>query len=96
VDVRAASRVEPEGGLGSGGQLALSFTEGLVLDRNVARRQMERLRTALRWEPVPVIADFNPAFNSEAPVWFERLFDPFNRRNDFQPSGVAYPAEGGR
>jgi hypothetical protein len=138
VDVRAASRVEPEGGLGSGGQLALSFTEGLVLDRcaaaaaaaprssppgrpplgrrrqqgrgqarvpggappaaggcsgvgmpacpaqpppalgalgppqlcrNVARRQMERLRTALRWEPVPVIADFNPAFNSGEQGW---------------------------
>lgn len=31
-------------------------------------------------------------------MWFERLFDPFDRRNSFEPSGVAYPAggEGGR
>lgn len=33
VDVRASSRVQPEGKLGSGGQLALSITEGLVLDK---------------------------------------------------------------
>ncbi|KAI3434790.1 hypothetical protein D9Q98_002848 [Chlorella vulgaris] len=94
VDVRASSRVQPEGKLGSGGQLALSITEGLVLDKNVAGRQVERLRKALRWDVAPVLTDFNPAFNAEAPVWFERLFDPFNRRNKFQPSGLAYPAEG--
>ncbi|EFN57033.1 hypothetical protein CHLNCDRAFT_143734 [Chlorella variabilis] len=96
VNVRAASRVEPEGKLGSGGQLAISFREGLVVDKNVARRQMERLRAALNWELTPVIADFSPAFNSEAPVFFEKLFDPFNRRNDFEPSGVSYPEEGGK
>jgi hypothetical protein len=139
--------------------------------RNVAGRQVERLRKALRWDVAPVLTDFNPgasrylpcclpcccacclpnfrppqavasstddacrcrsqaashlavsifdaqiptpnlitnpvgaplplpllprqaAFNAEAPVWFERLFDPFNRRNKFQPSGLAYPAEG--
>lgn len=33
VNVRAASRVEPEGKLGSGGQLAISFREGLVVDK---------------------------------------------------------------
>lgn len=25
-----------------------------------------------------------------------QVFDPWNRRNQFQPSGVAYPAEGGK
>ena len=51
VNVRAASRAEPEGGLGpgGGGRLALSFTSGLTVDRNVARRRLESLRTALRW-----------------------------------------------
>ncbi|KAL4446811.1 hypothetical protein ABPG77_008055 [Micractinium sp. CCAP 211/92] len=97
VNVRAASRAPPEGRLGTpGSQLALSFTDGLVVDKNVARRQMERLRTALRWEPAPVITDFDPRFNAEAPVWFERLFDPYNRRNKFEPSGIPYPVEGGR
>lgn len=33
---------------------------------------------------------------AEAPVFFEKLFDPFNRRNDFEPSGVSYPEEGGK
>ncbi|PRW57776.1 hypothetical protein C2E21_3490 [Chlorella sorokiniana] len=96
VNIRASSRAEPEGRLGSGGQLALSLREGFVIDRNVARREMERLRTALNWELAPVIADFSPAFNAEAPTIFDKVFDPWNRRNQFQPSGVAYPAEGGK
>ena len=33
VNVRAASRAEPEGRLGSGGQLALSLTEGFKIDK---------------------------------------------------------------
>ena len=33
VNVRCASRVQPEGGLRSGGQLALSFTQGLMIDK---------------------------------------------------------------
>ena len=33
VNVRAASRAEPEGGLRSGGQLALSLTEGFKIDK---------------------------------------------------------------
>lgn len=40
--------------------------------RNVARREMERLRTALNWELAPVIADFSPAFNAEAPTIFDK------------------------
>ena len=33
---------------------------------------MERLRTALNWELAPVIADFSPAFNAEAPTIFDK------------------------
>lgn len=94
VNVRAASRAEPEGKLGAGGQLQLSFTSGLIVDKNVARRRLEVLRQALRWDVAPVVTDFDPRFNAEAPVWFERLFDPFNSRNSFEPSGIAYPADG--
>lgn len=53
VNVRAASRAAPEGGGPlTGGRLALSLTDGLVVDRNAARRQLEGLRKALRWEQV--------------------------------------------
>lgn len=59
--------------------------------RNTARRQLDSLRQALRWQPVPVITDFDPNFNPEVPLWFERLFQPFDDRNNFTPSGEAYP-----
>lgn len=38
---------------------------------------MEALRKALRWEVVPVMADFDPKFNDEVPLWFEQLYAPF-------------------
>lgn len=95
VNVRAASRVAPVGGLGSGGELALSLTEGIMLDKNVARRHLEALREALRWEVAPVITDFDPAFNIEAPTLIDKLLDPFDRRNGFEPLGTAYPADEG-
>ncbi len=41
------------------------------------RRKMESLRKALRWEVVPVMADFDPKFNDEVPLWFEQLYAPF-------------------
>jgi hypothetical protein len=59
--------------------------------RNVARREMENVRKALRWELAPVITDFDPRFNPAAPLWFERLFQPFAERNAFTPSGEPYP-----
>lgn len=86
--LRAASRAEPAR---SSGQLGFSFTDALVVDRNTARRQLDSLRQALRWQPVPVITDFDPNFNPEVPLWFERLFQPFDDRNNFTPSGEAYP-----
>lgn len=91
VNVRAISRADPTA---QGGELALSFTSGVVFDRNTARRRVEALRTALRWEPAPVITDFDPKFNPEAPVWLERVFRPFDSElNSFEPSGVPYPVD---
>lgn len=91
VNIRAKSRGDPGA---KDGELALSFTSGLMIDRNIARRKMEALRTALRWEPAPVITDFDPKFNPEAPVWLEKVFRPFDtERNNFQPSGIPYPTE---
>ncbi|GAB4815568.1 hypothetical protein N2152v2_002614 [Parachlorella kessleri] len=88
VVVRGASRAEPKQ---NSGQFQLSFTSGFVLDRNVARQELESLRKALRWELAPVITDWDPRFNNNAPLWFERLFRPFDERNAFIPSGEAYP-----
>lgn len=91
VNIRANSRGDPGA---QDGELALSFTSGLTIDKNIARRRMEALRTALRWEPAPVITDFDPKFNPEAPVWLEKVFRPFDtERNNFQPSGISYPVE---
>ena len=93
VNVRASSRAEPPNSGLQSGELALSFTNGLVVDRNVARRKMETLRTALRWDLAPVLTDFDPKFNQDAPVWIEKIFKPFDDRNNFKPSGIAYPSE---
>jgi hypothetical protein len=91
LNIRANSRGDPGA---RDGELALSFTSGLTIDKNIARRRMEALRTALRWEPAPVITDFDPKFNPEAPVWLEKVFRPFDtERNNFQPSGISYPVE---
>ncbi|KAG2422936.1 hypothetical protein HXX76_015687 [Chlamydomonas incerta] len=65
------------GGSGSGGRLVLSFDSGLTWDTNTARRQLESLRKALRWQVVPVVAEFDPKFNNDRPLWFERLYTPF-------------------
>eukprot|EP00887_Chlorella_sp_A99_P001120 scaffold14.g1120.t1 len=57
------------------------IVNGIMLDKNVARRHLEALREALRWEVAPVITDFDPAFNIEAPTLIDKLLDPFDRRN---------------
>ena len=33
INVRASSRVQPEGGLGAGGRVQLSLTQGVVFDK---------------------------------------------------------------
>ena len=91
VNVRAASRGDSKDPIS--GKLALSFTRGLVIDRNVARRRMDDLRTALKWELVPILADFDPQFNPAAPTWVEKVFKPFDERSRFEPSGRSYPIE---
>ncbi|KAG7673061.1 hypothetical protein Ndes2526B_g05369 [Nannochloris sp. 'desiccata'] len=93
VNVRASSRAEPPNSGLQSGELALSFTSGLIVDRNVAKRKMDTLRTALRWDLAPVLTDFDPKFNPNAPVWLEKVFKPFDDRNNFKPSGIAYPVE---
>lgn len=74
VDIRASSRSPP--GLGSG-NVQLSLTQGLVYDKNVARRVLDELRRSLRFEQAPVITDFDPRFNQDKPLWFEKLYEPF-------------------
>ena len=48
------------------------------------RQLLERLRKALRFEVVPVITNFDPRFNNDKQLWFEKLFDPKNER--YQPN----------
>ena len=74
VDVRASSRSPP--GLAAG-NVSLSLTQGLVYDKNVAKRLLDELRRSLRFGLAPVITDFDPRFNQDKPLWFEKLYEPF-------------------
>ena len=74
VDVRAASRSAT--GLASG-NVSLSLSQGVVYDQNVAKRIMEQLRRSLRFEQAPVITDFDPRYNQNKTLWFEKLYEPF-------------------
>ena len=76
VDLRASSRLKPVRG---DGQLSLSLAKGVVYDQNVAQRLLEQLRKALRWESVPVITGFDPRYNQDKPLFFEKLYQPFLR-----------------
>lgn len=91
VDIRAVSRVQPSPD--SRGELGLSFTQGVIVDKNIAKRRLEQLRRALDWQLAPVLTDFDPKFNPEVPQIVERLFEPFSERNKFQPSGEPYPID---
>ncbi len=85
MDIWAASRGRP--GL-QDSQVGLSFSEGVVYDRNIAKRRMEQLRKAMQWETAPVITDFDPRYNNKRLLWFERLYQPFlgqNYRIDEEP-----------
>lgn len=93
VNVRAVSRKQPESDGFDKGELGLSFTQGFVVDKNIARRQMDKLRKALQWTIAPVLTDFDPKFNAEVPLAVERIFQPFSEKNKFRPSGEAYPVE---
>jgi len=93
VNVRAVSLEQPETDSNKGGKLALSMTQGFVIDKNIARRRMDSLQRALGWQPATVLTDFNPQFNAEVPTVIERVFNPLSGRNAFKPSGIPYPTE---
>lgn len=74
VDIRASSRGIPGQ---SDGQVSLSLSKGLVYDQNIAQRQLERLRKAMQWESAPVITGFDPRYNQNQSLFFEKLYQPF-------------------
>lgn len=74
VDIRASSRGTPGQ---SDGQVSLSLSKGLVYDQNIAQRQLERLRKAMQWESAPVITGFDPRYNQNQSLFFEKLYQPF-------------------
>lgn len=79
MNVRASSRLEPDV---KQGRLSLSFENFVEFDRNLARQMMDRLRKALHWEVAPVISDFDPKFNNNAPLWFEKFLEPMAGPNN--------------
>ncbi|KXZ47949.1 hypothetical protein GPECTOR_31g311 [Gonium pectorale] len=93
VTLRCAEAPSASGGSPSeaaaSGRLALSFERGLEWETNDARRRMELLRKALRWDVVPVISEFDPKFNNDKPLWFERLYEPFRTTNTGSSSNSA-------
>lgn len=70
----------------SAGNFQLSLAKGVVFDTNVAKRLLEKLRKALNWEVVPVITDFDPRYNQEQPLFFEKLYQPFLRERNQTPT----------
>ncbi|CAK0783266.1 hypothetical protein CVIRNUC_006465 [Coccomyxa viridis] len=74
VDIHATSRGRP--GL-QDARIDLSLSEGLIYERNTAKRLMEEIRKALRWENAPVLTDFDPRFNQKRLMFFERFYQPF-------------------
>lgn len=93
VNVRAVSVVQPEVDGTKSGAFGLSMTQGLVMDKNVARRRMETLRRALGWSPATILTDWDPQFNAEVPTIIEKIFNPFAERNAYKPSGIPYPQD---
>lgn len=60
--------------------MALSFSDGLEVDRNTSRRLLQRLRQSLRWEEAPVITGFDPRFNQSQPLWCAARRQALGRR----------------
>lgn len=48
--------------------------QGINLSRNGAKDLSEDLRRALRWGLTPVVVGFDPRFNGNRKLWFERPF----------------------
>ncbi|KAK9809270.1 hypothetical protein WJX72_012458 [[Myrmecia] bisecta] len=80
VDLRASSRqVNRDLAENVSNGFSLSFSSGVSFDSNTARRRLERLRKALRWEAAAVITDFDPKFNNSQLLWFEKLYKPLEK-----------------
>lgn len=71
VDVRIAARDAPKGG-----SFALSYDQGIKFEKNRARNLADQIRQKLGWEIVPVIASFDPKWDSKRRMWFEDILDP--------------------
>jgi len=71
VDVRIAARDAPKGGT-----FALSYDQGIKFEKNRARNLADQIRQKLGWEIVPVIASFDPKWDSKRRMWFEDILDP--------------------
>jgi len=71
VDVRIAARDAPKGG-----SFALSYDQGIKFEKNRARNLADTIRQKLGWEIVPVIASFDPKWDSKRRMWFEDILDP--------------------
>ena len=71
VDVRIAARDAPKGG-----SFALSYDQGIKFEKNRARNLADQIRQKLGWEIVPVIATFDPKWDSKRRMWFEDILDP--------------------
>jgi len=72
--IRASSRRVPSA---TSASVEFSFSRLVGVSRNEARRLVNALRVAIGWSPAPVIARFDPKFNSEKREWFEGIFDEF-------------------
>jgi uncharacterized protein (DUF1499 family) len=72
VNVRCASRDAPIRG---SGRWSLSYEDGLQFSRNSARDACESIRVALNWEILPVLSGFDPRFNADKRLWFEKALD---------------------
>ena len=71
VDIRIAARDAPKGG-----SFALSYDKGIKFEKNRARKLADTIRQKLGWEIVPVIASFDPKWDSKRRMWFEDILDP--------------------
>ena len=50
--------------------------EALRFEKNRARKLADTIRQKLGWEIVPVIASFDPKWDSKRRMWFEDILDP--------------------
>jgi hypothetical protein len=78
VDVRVAARDAPKGGV-----FAISYDQGLKFEKNRARALADNIRQKLGWEIVPVIASFDPKWDSKRRLWFEDILDPTETRGEW-------------